>query len=95
VRLLFTATVTHYERLTGTKLHVDRTMAWHLRTVLGDALWRAEARDSVAGQANANAVGGRSDRPSKSVSTILATGAILLVHAWAAGEQPLTRAFGM
>jgi hypothetical protein len=22
---------------------VDRIMAWHLRTVLGDALWRAEA----------------------------------------------------
>jgi phosphotransferase family enzyme len=40
---LFTATVAHYEKLTGTKLNVDRIMAWHLRTVLGDALWRAEA----------------------------------------------------
>lgn len=40
---LFTATVAHYERLTGTPLDVDRIMAWHLRTVLGDALWRAEA----------------------------------------------------
>jgi aminoglycoside phosphotransferase (APT) family kinase protein len=40
---LFTATVAHYEKLTGTKLDVDRIMAWHLRTVLGDALWRAEA----------------------------------------------------
>lgn len=40
---LFTATVTHYERATGTTLDVDRLMAWHLRTVLGDALWRAEA----------------------------------------------------
>jgi aminoglycoside phosphotransferase (APT) family kinase protein len=40
---LFTAIVAHYEKLTGTTLDVDRIMAWHLRTVLGDALWRAEA----------------------------------------------------
>jgi aminoglycoside phosphotransferase (APT) family kinase protein len=40
---LFTATVAHYEELTGTTLDVDRIMAWHLRTVLGDALWRSEA----------------------------------------------------
>lgn len=40
---LFTATVAHYENLTGRTLDVDRIMAWHLRTVLGDALWRAEA----------------------------------------------------
>lgn len=40
---LFIATATHYEKLTGTTLDVDRIMAWHLRTVLGDALWRTEA----------------------------------------------------
>lgn len=40
---LFTATVAYYEKLTCTKLDVDRIMAWHLRTVLGDALWRVEA----------------------------------------------------
>ena len=40
---LFNATVAHYQKLTGMKLDVDRIMAWHLRTVLGDALWRAEA----------------------------------------------------
>jgi aminoglycoside phosphotransferase (APT) family kinase protein len=40
---LFIATVAHYEQLTGTTLDVDRIMAWHLRTVLGDALWRSEA----------------------------------------------------
>ncbi|MFF5290016.1 phosphotransferase family protein [Paractinoplanes globisporus] len=40
---LFTATVAAYERMSGTTLDVDRIMAWHLRTVLGDALWRAEA----------------------------------------------------
>lgn len=40
---LFTATVAAYERISGTALSMDRIMAWHLRTVLGDALWRAEA----------------------------------------------------
>lgn len=40
---LFTETVEEYERLAGATLDVDRIMAWHLRTVLGDALWRAEA----------------------------------------------------
>ncbi|GAB3828623.1 phosphotransferase family protein [Dactylosporangium cerinum] len=40
---LFTATVAHYQELTGTNLDMHRIMAWHLRTVLGDALWRAEA----------------------------------------------------
>ncbi|XVV14581.1 phosphotransferase family protein [Actinoplanes sp. CA-131856] len=40
---LFTATVARYERISGTTLDVDRVMAWHLRAVLGDVLWRAEA----------------------------------------------------
>ncbi|MEU4420176.1 phosphotransferase [Actinoplanes sp. NPDC024001] len=40
---LFTATVAHYERISGASVDVDRVMAWHLRTVLDDALWRAEA----------------------------------------------------
>lgn len=40
---LFTATVAHYQELTGTTVDMNRVMAWHLRTVLGDALWRAEA----------------------------------------------------
>ena len=40
---LFSAVVAHYEQLAGTTLDVDRIMAWHLRTVLGDALWRTEA----------------------------------------------------
>ncbi|GLY93255.1 aminoglycoside phosphotransferase family protein [Actinoplanes sp. NBRC 103695] len=40
---LFVATVTAYERVSGATLNMDRIMAWHLRTVLGDALWRAEA----------------------------------------------------
>jgi len=40
---LFTATVAAYERMSGTTLDVDRIMAWHLRTLLGDALWRTRA----------------------------------------------------
>jgi aminoglycoside phosphotransferase (APT) family kinase protein len=40
---LLTATMRHYQRITGHRLAVDRVMAWHLRTALGDALWRSEA----------------------------------------------------
>ena len=32
-----------YEQLTGRVLEVRRVMAWHIRTFLGDALWRTEA----------------------------------------------------
>jgi aminoglycoside phosphotransferase (APT) family kinase protein len=32
-----------YELVSGRKLDIDRVMAWHIRTVLGDALWRTEA----------------------------------------------------
>lgn len=40
---LLTATLRHYQQITGRELAVDRVMAWHLRTTLGDALWRSEA----------------------------------------------------
>ena len=40
---LLTAVMRHYERITGRRLSVDRVMAWHLRTALGDTLWRSEA----------------------------------------------------
>jgi aminoglycoside phosphotransferase (APT) family kinase protein len=40
---LLTATMPHYARITGNELAVERVMAWHLRTALGDALWRSEA----------------------------------------------------
>jgi hypothetical protein len=40
---LVTAVMRHYERLAGRKLSAERVMAWHLRTALGDALWRSEA----------------------------------------------------
>jgi aminoglycoside phosphotransferase (APT) family kinase protein len=40
---LLTATVRHYQQVTGHQLAAERVMAWHLRTALGDALWRSEA----------------------------------------------------
>jgi aminoglycoside phosphotransferase (APT) family kinase protein len=40
---LLTATMRHYERLSGRRLSVERVMAWHVRTALGDVLWRSEA----------------------------------------------------
>jgi hypothetical protein len=47
---LLTATVRHYERLTGRRLAFDRIMAWHLRQALGDVLWRSEAGLPMADQ---------------------------------------------
>lgn len=41
---LFQATVATYEQLTGRSIALERVMAWHIRTVLGDALWRTEAK---------------------------------------------------
>ena len=40
---LVTATMRHYRSYTGRTLDPERVMAWHLRTALGDALWRSEA----------------------------------------------------
>ncbi|WP_141852059.1 aminoglycoside phosphotransferase family protein [Kribbella jejuensis] len=40
---LVTATMHHYREDTGHTLDPARVMAWHLRTALGDALWRSEA----------------------------------------------------
>ncbi|ETK33709.1 phosphotransferase family protein [Microbispora sp. ATCC PTA-5024] len=40
---LLTAVMREYRRITGRPLSAARVMAWHLRTALGDALWRAEA----------------------------------------------------
>ncbi len=34
--------MTAYERLSGRSLAVERVMAWHVLTVLGDALWRVD-----------------------------------------------------
>lgn len=40
---LLAAIMRHYQQITGRQLAADRVMAWHLRTALGDALWRSEA----------------------------------------------------
>jgi aminoglycoside phosphotransferase (APT) family kinase protein len=40
---LLTATVKQYEVLTGRRLSLERIMALHVCTTLGDALWRSEA----------------------------------------------------
>jgi hypothetical protein len=40
---LLTAVMGHYHQMTGRRLSADRVMAWHLRSALGDALWRSEA----------------------------------------------------
>lgn len=41
VRLL-TKTMGHYQRLSGRQLSLERVMAWHVRTALGDVLWRTD-----------------------------------------------------
>jgi aminoglycoside phosphotransferase (APT) family kinase protein len=40
---LFLATASRYGEYTGAPLDLSRVMAWHVRTVLGDALWRSRA----------------------------------------------------
>jgi len=40
---LFVATCAKYAEYSGTPVDVARVMAWNIRTVLGDALWRSEA----------------------------------------------------
>jgi aminoglycoside phosphotransferase (APT) family kinase protein len=46
---LFAAVVRHYREESGRDLDLDRVMAWHIRTVLGDALWRSEAGVALPG----------------------------------------------
>ena len=46
---LLRATLKHYRRLTGLALLVGQIMAWHIRTALGDALWRSEANVELPG----------------------------------------------
>lgn len=42
-------TVAAYQRLTGRTVDIRRVMAWHVRTVCGDALWRTEAHVALPG----------------------------------------------
>lgn len=50
---LMLAVVEEYERLSGEPLDLERIMAWHILTVLGDALWRTEAGVELPGGGNA------------------------------------------
>jgi aminoglycoside phosphotransferase (APT) family kinase protein len=45
----FTSVVIAYEQLTSRRIDVHRVMAWHMRSVLGDALWRSEASVALPG----------------------------------------------
>jgi aminoglycoside phosphotransferase (APT) family kinase protein len=46
---LFTLAVVEYEERTSRSIDIDRVMAWHIRSVLGDALWRSEAGVALPG----------------------------------------------
>ena len=46
---LFAAVARHYREQSGRDLNLERVMAWHIRTVLGDALWRSEAGVALPG----------------------------------------------
>lgn len=46
---LFAAVVRHYCERSERELDRDRVMAWHIQTVLGDALWRSEAGVALPG----------------------------------------------
>lgn len=47
--VLFLATAAQYGESTGVPIDVSRVMAWHVRTVLGDALWRSQAGVQLPG----------------------------------------------
>lgn len=46
---LVLAVLSAYEGLSGRRLSVERVMAWHVLTALGDAMWRTEAGVSLPG----------------------------------------------
>ena len=46
---LVLAVMAAYEQLSGRRLSVERVMAWHVLTALGDAMWRTEARVALPG----------------------------------------------
>jgi aminoglycoside phosphotransferase (APT) family kinase protein len=46
---LVLAVMAAYEGLSGQRLAIERIMAWHILTALGDALWRTEAGVALPG----------------------------------------------
>ena len=51
---LLLAVVAAYRQRSGTALDLERIMAWHVLTALGDALWRTEAGVELPGGGNAS-----------------------------------------
>ena len=50
---LVLAVMAAYEQLSGRRLSVERVMAWHVLTALGDAMWRTEAGVALPGSGTA------------------------------------------
>lgn len=46
---LVLAVMDAYERISGQRLAIERILAWHILTALGDALWRTEAGVALPG----------------------------------------------
>ena len=46
---LVLAVMAAYEQLSGRRLSIERVMAWHILTALGDAMWRTEAGVALPG----------------------------------------------
>ena len=46
---LVLAVMAAYEQLSGRRLSIERVMAWHILTALGDAMWRTEAGLALPG----------------------------------------------
>ena len=46
---LLLSTATQYTHLTQRSVDIEHVMAWHVRTVLGDALWRSERGVALPG----------------------------------------------
>ena len=46
---LVLAVMAAYEQLSGWRLSIERVMAWHVLTALGDAMWRTEAGVALPG----------------------------------------------
>ena len=46
---LVLAVMAAYEQLSGRRLSIERVMAWHVLTALGDAMWRTEAGVALPG----------------------------------------------
>ena len=79
------ATMDAYERAGGGRLQLERVMAWHVLSALGDALWRSEAGAELPGGGDASSYLPRRCRSARGVRPRLTRW--LLERAAAAGEE--------